>query len=130
VENQPRATRPQILFAESHPALRDVLSRLLDQASHCHIAVVRNGVECVEQARLLRPDLILTGLRMPGMDGFTAINRLRTEPETAGIPIIVLSTWSDARSWERALTAGANEILILPVEIERLVAKIHKYVQY
>lgn len=116
---------PKILFVEAHSKLRTVLSELLNLTTNYEIIVAGNGLECVEMARAIRPDLILTGLRMPVMDGFEAIRILRSDPTTANIPIIVLSTWSSAKPRKQAFAAGANGYFTLPVDIERLHQRIN-----
>jgi CheY-like chemotaxis protein len=69
------------------------------------------------------------GLRMPVMDGFEAIKIIRSDPNTANIPIIVISPWASAKHKARALAAGANEHLTPPVDAPRLFQKIDSYLK-
>jgi DNA-binding response OmpR family regulator len=65
-------------------------------------------------------------LRMPGrVDGFVAIRQLRGSPDTASIPIIVISAWGSAKHKAQALEAGADAHLTKPVAIDELVATIN-----
>ena len=120
---------PKILYVESHMALCDILAQSLHLASNYEVAVAHNGLEGVEKAHTWQPDLILTGLRLPLMDGYEAIKRLRSDPDTANIPIIVLSAWDSAQHRERALAAGANEHLGNPVELKRLLQSINRHLK-
>ena len=125
--NSPGDTVPKILCIEGRSSLREVLAYLLHLGSNYQIDVASNGLEGVQKARAWEPDLILTGLRLPVMDGFEAIKVIRSNPITTGIPIIVISAWGDAKSKQRALNAGANEHLTPPVDIHRLLRRIEWY---
>jgi CheY-like chemotaxis protein len=118
---------PKILYIESHSTLRDLLSQQIALKGNYRLVVAQNGREGVEKARSWQPDIILTGLRLPVMDGFKAIKLIRDHPTTAHIPIIVISAWNSASHKERALTAGANEHITPPVEIDRLLQRIQVY---
>ena len=136
-EPEPRPSEPparlsppqpaRILYIEGSASLRDPLAQLLELGSDYEIAVASNGREGVQKVNTWQPDLILTGLRMPIMDGYEAIQTIRSNPETAEIPIIVISAWADATSKARALAAGANEHLTPPIDIDRLLGKIDRY---
>ena len=105
------------------------MTQLVELAGQYEIDVARHGVEGVEKARAWQPDLILMGLRMPVMDGFEAIKIIRSDPNTANIPIIVISPWASAKHKARALAAGANEHLTPPVDAPRLFQKIDSYLK-
>lgn len=121
---QPNAA-PRILYIEGHTILRDLFSQLFEYGSNYDITIARHGLEGVEKALAMQPDLILMGLRMPFMNGFEVITVLRTNPITAKTPIIVLSAWADAKSKSRAFEAGADEHITPPVEIRALVKRIN-----
>ncbi len=119
----------KILYIEGHSALRDVYTQLFEFRSEYNINVAKNGLEALEMAQSWQPDLIVMGLRMPGLNGFEVIERLRSKPITAQTPIIVISAWSNATSKKRALAAGANEHLTPPVDIEWLLKRIRTYLK-
>ena len=125
--SRPTMITPKILYIEGHTVLRDVFSQLLEYGGDYEISVAHHGIEGVAKAQTLHPDLILMGLRMPQMDGFETIKVLRSKPATADTPIIVLSAWADARSKQRALSAGANEHITPPVDIHWLLQRINSY---
>ena len=73
-----------------------------------------------------RPDIILMDLEMPVIDGWEATRRLKGNPQTRDIPIIVLSAHALAGEREKALAAGCDEFDTKPIEFERLVATIRR----
>jgi CheY-like chemotaxis protein len=117
----------KILYVEDHPAQRDILAQMLE-LNGFDVAVAGDGLEGVDKARTWQPDLILMDLRMPKMDGFEAIKVIRSTESTERIPIIAISAWASAKHKERALEAGANEHFTKPVDLNRLLNTIGRYV--
>jgi len=120
---------PKVLYIEGHSDLRDIIAQLLDLESDYQIDVAGDGREGVEKVKSWQPDLILMGLRLPVLDGYEAIQIIRSDPATSDIPIIVLSAWSSATHKQRALALGANEHLTPPVETERLLRRINHHLK-
>jgi len=89
------------------------------------VKVATNGAEGVDWAKTLRPDLIVMDLRLPGLDGWEATRRLKGQPETKHIPIIVVTSDTSEKSREKAFAAGCDEFETKPVNFEKLVGKIH-----
>jgi CheY-like chemotaxis protein len=89
-----------------------------------------NGVEALEAVAASMPDLILLDLKMPRMDGYTTMRRLREQKRTRHIPIVVLSAYPVTSEEERAqmLDLGVKEFLRKPITIEQLVAEVQKHV--
>jgi len=119
---------PKVLYIEDHPAQRDILAQMLE-LNGFEVATASDGVEGVEKTLAWLPDLILMDLRMPRLDGFEAIKMIRSEEKTAHIPIIAISAWASARHKERALQAGANEHFTKPVDLNRLLTTINRYLK-
>jgi PAS domain S-box-containing protein len=109
----------------------DVVGWLKHFLTHSGFEVTEayDGMQALEAVDADRPDLILLDLKMPRMDGRTAIRRLREKPETRDIPIIVLSANPISDEIERVemLGLGVKEFLRKPVTVEALVAEIEKY---
>jgi len=78
--------------------------------------------------RTVGPDLILMDLRMPVMDGLDAIARLKSDPETASIPIVAVTAQAMAEDKERALAAGADGVITKPVDVEQLIKEVARVV--
>ena len=95
------------------------------------VAVAYSGLEAVENARKLRPSLILLDNQMPGLSGLDAIRRLRAEPgeHLAAIPFIAVTSLSLAGDRETCLAAGANDYLTKPMRFSDLAAAIETALQ-
>ena len=119
----------KILYVEDHEAQRDIMAQVLELYGY-EVDVAYNGREGVKKAREWQPDIVLMDLRMPGrIDGFVAIRRLRNDPETADIPILVISAWGSSTHKERAMQAGADMHLTKPVSVGKLTAAINRHLR-
>jgi len=104
------------------------MRQVLERYGGYEIDVACNGEEGVEKAREWHPDVVLMDIRMPGrIDGVAAIRELRNDPDTADIPIIVISAWGSAKHKEQALEAGTNAYFTKPVPIDNLIEAINRY---
>ncbi|MBI3592119.1 MAG: response regulator, partial [Nitrospirae bacterium] len=89
----------------------------------------RNGIEAIEKTKKINPDIILLDILMPEMDGIEACKRLKEDPETRHIPIIVLTALEDKETKIESLKAGANDFLSKPVDNIELIARIKNFLQ-
>ena len=92
--------------------------RLLDSLLHENFKIYQaeNGMQAIRLAAEILPDLILLDLMMPGMTGFEVTEKLKANPDTKLIPIIVISALEDRESRLRGLNAGAEEYLTKPID--------------
>ncbi len=74
-----------------------------------------NGAEGLEKARALRPDVIITDVNMPGMNGFDLCEAIRKDPQLANVPVVVLTLHGDEVARERGRQVGASAFLTKPV---------------
>lgn len=85
------------------------------------VVTARNGREALEAMKAERPSLILTDILMPGMDGFSLVNRLRIQPDTRDIPVVFLSaTYVAPEDKEFANAIGVSRFLEKPINIEEM----------
>jgi two-component system cell cycle response regulator DivK len=82
-----------------------------------------NGLQALDKATATIPDLILTDIAVPGIDGIELCRRLRGDARTAAIPILAVTGYGDRHYPDRAMAAGANHVLIKPFTAETLVAE-------
>jgi two-component system cell cycle response regulator DivK len=75
-------------------------------------------------AQAERPDLILMDIQLPGMDGVTALDRLRADPRTAPIPVVALTAYAMQADHQRFLQAGFDDCVMKPISIKELPAKL------
>jgi putative two-component system response regulator len=88
-----------------------------------------NGVEALEVVGEKKPDLILLDLNMPELDGFEVCRRLKADPETKMIPIVVITGFSDADNHLRALEVGADDFLAKPFNLHFLKARLQSLLE-
>ena len=101
--------RPLVLVVDDDPAVREYLSQLLMREG-LRTAEAQDGATALENARDTQPDLVIMDLMMPGMDGGAAISRLREDPLTQAVPVLVLSAYPELE------TAGGDAALRKPVD--------------
>ena len=109
-----------ILTVDDSASLRMAIRIALTGAGYT-VTEAGDGVEGLTKAAETRFDMIVTDLNMPNMDGLTMIRELRSQPAQAGIPIIFLTTESDADMKAQAKAAGATGWLVKPFVPEQLV---------
>jgi PAS domain S-box-containing protein len=112
---------PRIVIADDHELTLDTYVELL-AAQGCEVVGTRTGEEALAQVQATRPDVVVIDIQMPGMDGLSAIRRLRADPDRAGMPIIALTALVTPGDRERCLAAGATRYLTKPVSLRVLVA--------
>ncbi len=88
-------------------------------------ATARDGAEALAIVEALQPDLILLDARMPVLDGFATCERLRAMPESATIPILMITALQNDESVEQAFAAGADDVLPKPLNLTLLVQRVH-----
>jgi DNA-binding response OmpR family regulator len=112
-----------ILVVEDEPDIRDlVVLHLTREGFRCR--AVGNGVDALREARAARPDLVVLDLMLPGMDGLDVCRRLRAEPATAGVPIIMLTAKADEVDRVVGLELGADDYVAKPFSPKELVARV------
>ena len=103
-----------ILVCDNEEILRGLVRASLDGNGYT-LVEARDGDEAVEQARLVRPDLILLDMMMPGQSGLDVLAELRRDPELRGTPVLMLTARAQLTDREAAHLAGADRFLAKPV---------------
>ena len=116
-------TKPLILIVDDEPFNVDYLEQELEEADH-DTSVAVNGQEALAEVQRHAPDLILLDIMMPVMDGFEVLSRLKADPATRDIPVIVISAQNDLRSVVRGIQLGAEDYLPKPFEPTLLHARV------
>ena len=115
----------KILIVEDDPDVRRGLHVRL-QANNYDTCVAVDAISSVAEARKHKPDLILLDLGLPGGDGFMVMERFKTNPYLALIPVIIVSARTGNDNQVRAIKAGAKAFLEKPVDNEELLAVIRQ----
>ena len=117
----------KILIVEDNADVREFLCNEL--ADNYRLFVAENGEDALAQAISLPPDLIITDLMMPVMDGLELCRRLKTESETSHIPILVLTARNSDEYRIKGIELGADDYFSKPVNIELLKVRIHSLLE-
>jgi CheY-like chemotaxis protein/anti-sigma regulatory factor (Ser/Thr protein kinase) len=107
----------RVLIADDNPVNAMIARRALESAGFT-VTVASTGVEALEAAKSMNPDLVLMDLRMPEMDGFEAMRRLRADG--SAVPLIAVSAEVNSDIERQARLAGANEVVAKPIEPQAL----------
>ena len=118
----PSASLPHLLLADDNADMRDYLKRLLSQ--QYRVETVADGVTALATIRQQMPDLLLTDVMMPGIDGFGLLQALRADPKTQDLPIILLSARAGEEARIEGLAAGADDYLTKPFSARELLARV------
>ncbi len=120
-DNMP-AGAETILLADDNPDMRDYVTRLL--SGRYRVVAVADGETALRTALTNSPDLILSDVMMPGLNGFELLKNLRSHPETRTIPVVMLSARAGEESRVEGLDAGADDYLIKPFTAKELLARV------
>ena len=112
----------RILLADDNADMRDYVRRLLEQ--HYDVTAVANGRQAVDLALSDPPDLILSDVMMPVMDGFGLLRSVRENPQIASTPVILLSARAGEESRIEGLELGADDYLVKPFTARELLARV------
>ena len=121
------AERARILLADDNADMRDYVQRLL--ASRYDVETVVDGEEALAAIARQQPDLVLSDIMMPRLDGLQLLGRLRKNQSTSTIPVILLSARAGEESRVEGMHAGADDYLIKPFSGRELLARIEAHVK-
>jgi response regulator NasT len=121
----------RIAVADDEPDMRDYFAKFLPRLGHRVVVVAENGDELVARCRAARPDLVITDIKMPDMDGIDAATRLYEE---SPVPVILVSAYHDAELIRRAEADHIMGYLVKPikqVDLEPVIAlAMHRFEQF
>lgn len=119
-QHEPHA--PRVLLADDNADMRDFLCRLLGESMQ--VTAVNNGKEALDSALENPPDLILSDVMMPVLDGFGLLRAVRANPDLCEIPVILLSARAGEESRVEGVDAGADDYLVKPFSAAELLARV------
>lgn len=112
-----------VLIVDDEYIGRETLQSVLEGEGY-ELEMAENGFQAIEKAKKLLPDVILLDIMMPGMTGFEVCQRIRSDPQIAEIPIIILTALDDRESLLNALKAGADDFISKPFDRYELRARL------
>ncbi|MGG6269498.1 ATP-binding protein [Leptolyngbya sp. AN03gr2] len=119
--------KSKILLVDDNADMREYLTRILSE--HVQVEAVADGVTALRVAQAQVPDLILSDVMMPELDGFGLLEALRSDSRTREIPIILLSARAGEEAIVEGLEAGADDYLIKPFSAQELVSRVNAHLQ-
>ncbi|HJU17667.1 MAG TPA: response regulator [Stellaceae bacterium] len=114
--------RAMVLLADDNADMRDYVRRLL--APHYEVRTVADGAAALAALRERRPDLLLSDVMMPRLDGFDLVRAVRADPALADLPIVLLSARAGEEASIEGLEAGADDYLVKPFSARELIARV------
>jgi len=118
----------RVLVVEDHEDNLLILRDLLTDAG-IEVFEMRTGIEGIEAAASLRPDLILMDIQMPDMDGYEATRQIKANPITAGIPIIAVTSYALSGDEQKARAAGCDDYVTKPFSPKALLAMVRSWLE-
>jgi signal transduction histidine kinase len=119
------ASRAHVLVVDDNADLRDYLVSLL--APQYDVVAARDGIEALEAVHTRLPDLVVSDVMMPRLDGFGFVRRLRADAATAALPVILLSARSGEESAIEGLDSGSDDYLSKPFSARELLARVRTH---
>jgi len=116
----------KVLYVDDNDDNVYMLKMRLELLGDFEVITAEDGEKGCEMVCTERPEIVLMDLEMPGISGWEAAKRIKSNPETRDIPVLALSAHALAGEREKALAAGCDEFDTKPVEFDRLVAKLRQ----
>jgi PAS domain S-box-containing protein len=113
---------PRILFADDNADMREYVGRLL--SGRYQVEAASDGLDALKAARERTPDLVLTDVMMPRLDGFGLLKELRADERLKTVPVILLSARAGEEASVEGIESGADDYLIKPFSARELVARV------
>lgn len=114
----------RVLLVDDNALDRDMLSRRLTRRGF-EVLLSADGGDALERAQWEQPDLVLLDTSLPVLDGFTVTRQLKADPRTRTMPVLILTAHAMLADRERAMAAGCDDFDTKPVDLPRLLAKMH-----
>lgn len=121
-----KEAKPRIVLADDNRDMREYVQRLLSR--EYEVSAVCDGEQALVEVLREPPDLVLTDVMMPKLDGFALLDKLRENAATAIIPVIVLSARAGEEAQSEGLEAGADDYLVKPFTARELLARVNAHV--
>ncbi len=115
----------KVLAVDDSRTMRNLINHTLSGAG-IEVTVAEDGLDGLEKLKASVPDVIITDLNMPNMDGFEFVDAVRAQERWQGLPILILTTESAAELKQRARQMGATGWIVKPFEDEKLIAAVRR----
>jgi CheY-like chemotaxis protein len=126
---EPENKRYTVLIVDDNHELLELITDSLSLLGSYTVLTAEDGVEGLTRAVEMRPDCLVIDIRMPGLDGYQLVRALRGDPETADMPMVILTALTQDHYRFAGLLAGADQYLTKPIKPAELVAAIQQSIR-
>lgn len=116
-----------VVLVDDSISVRKFVGRMLEKAGY-RVKLAADGLEALEAIAHTRCDLVVTDLEMPRTNGYELLSHLRNDPQTRGIPVMVVTSRAGAKHRERAMNEGASAFLTKPVQEDHFIAAVGRLI--
>jgi two-component system cell cycle response regulator len=116
----------RVLVVDDHVLNVKLLEARLQIAGY-QVETAFGGAEALEKLPAFAPDIVLLDIMMPGMDGYEVCRRIRADPATARLPVVMVTALDKPSDWAAGLEAGADDVLLKPVEDAALMPVVSRF---
>ena len=120
--------QPIVLIVDDVPLNVLLIQKMLSKQPF-QIKTANNGQQALDSIAEEKPDLILLDLMMPGIDGFEVLRRVRANPETADVAVVILSALNSNEDIVKGFDMGANDFITKPIIMQRLLSSVSTQLQ-
>ena len=118
--------KKKLLYIEDNEQNLYLVSFILEKHGY-EVHAARDGMEGIETAARILPDLILLDIQLPQMDGYAVAHQLRSNPDLAGVPIVAVTSYAMAGDREKALAAGCNGYIEKPIDPDKFMGQVEMH---
>jgi two-component system cell cycle response regulator len=116
-----------ILIVEDFPETLQMLKTIMEQEGY-EVVTAETGETALEVLSTRRIDLVLLDIMLPRVDGFEVNRRIKQDPRTRKVPVIALTAFDVPEIVSKCMTAGADDVILKPFQIDNLLKTVRKYV--
>lgn len=116
----------RVLLVEDNPASLELMRYLLDSGGY-QTLLATNGQEALEHLSRVLPDLVLTDIQMPVLDGYELLSHIRNSPRTRGLLVVALTAYSMPGDHERVMGAGFDGYMSKPIDPETILDELRHF---
>ncbi len=118
------ATSARVMMVDDEPILTELVRAFLEESGYLDFIALNDPRQAVATVHAKRPDVLLLDLMMPGVDGFEILRTVKAAPDTRMLPVIVMTSASDAQTKLKVLEMGATDFLAKPVDPSELILRL------
>ncbi|MDC1068022.1 response regulator [Candidatus Kapabacteria bacterium] len=116
-------SKPFILVVDDNKITTKLLRRYLEGNGY-EATEAYDGIDCLEKVAERKPHAIVLDVMMPRMDGYETVKKLKEDPETKNIPVVIVTALNDVANQLKSIEAGSDDFLSKPIEEKLLIAKV------